>query len=114
MCDRDNFFSIDNLVEFGMGMAVARQMVNAFNQGVALAMPEPDCSIRNAHVSMNGRDVGPLDEEDIRLLCCQKKICSKTLAWLPGMATWKPIEQIPEILKVIALTSLLSNKDEEY
>lgn len=114
MCNHDSFFSIDNLVEFGLGMAVARQMVNTFNQGVALAMPEPDFSLRNAHVSMSGRDVGPLDEEEIRLLCRQQKICSKTLAWLPGMATWKPIEQIPEILKIIALTSLLSNKNEEY
>lgn len=113
MCNHDSFFSIDNLVEFGLGMAVARQMVNTFNQNLATTMSPVDYSIQNVHVSINNQDVGPLNEEEIRLLLRQHKICSKTLAWMPGMAAWKPIEQIPEVLKIIALTSPIHNKDEE-
>ena len=30
--DNDSFFSIDRLVEFGMGMAMAQQMVGMMNQ----------------------------------------------------------------------------------
>lgn len=113
MCNHDSFFSIDNLVEFGFGMAVARQMVNTFNQNLATTMLPVDGSTKNVHVSINNQDVGPLSEEELRLLIRQHKICSQTLAWMPGMATWKPIEQIPEVLKIIALTSPIHNKDEE-
>lgn len=105
MCNHDSFFSIDNLVEIGLGMAVARQMVNTFNQNLATTMLPVDGSIKNVHVSINNQDVGPLSEEELCLLIRQHKICSQTLAWMPGMATWKPVGQIPEILKIIALTS---------
>lgn len=114
MCNHESFFSIDNLVEFGLGMAVARQMVNTFNQNLATAMSPADYSIRNVHVSINNLDVGPLNEEELCLLVRQHKISSETLVWMPGMAAWKPVEQIPEILKIIALTSPIRNKDEEY
>lgn len=114
MCNHDSFFSIDNLVEFGLGMAVARQMVNTFNQNLAATMSPADYSILNVHVSINNHDVGPLSEDEIRLLCRQQKICSQTLAWMPGMSIWKPIEEIPEILKIIALTSPIYNNDEKY
>lgn len=114
MCNHESFFSIDNLVEFGLGMAVARQMVNTFNQNLATAISPADYSIQNVHVSINNHDVGPLSEDEIRLLCRQQKICSQTLAWMPGMAIWKPIEEIPEILKIIALTSPIYNNDEKY
>ncbi len=30
----NNFFSVDRLVEFGMGMAMAQQMVNMMNQSM--------------------------------------------------------------------------------
>lgn len=114
MCNHDSFFSIDNLVEFGLGMAVARQMVNIFNQNLATTMSPADYSVQNVHVSINNQDVGPLNEDEICLLLRQHRICSQTLAWMPGMATWKPVDQIPEILKIIALTSPIRNKDEEY
>lgn len=106
MCNHNSFFSIDNLVEFGLGMAVARQMVNVFNQSLTPVMSQPDCRVENIHVSINNQDVGPLNEDEIRSLFIEKKINSQTLAWIPGIATWKPIGQIPVILKIIALTSI--------
>jgi hypothetical protein len=32
------------------------------------------------------------------------KVNKDTLAWIPGMASWKPIQEIPAILKLVALT----------
>ena len=41
----DNFFSIERLVEFGLGMGIAQQMVNSMNQ-----------AMKNVHIPgpMNG------------------------------------------------------------
>ena len=27
-----------------------------------------------------------------------------TLCWMPGMAEWKPAEQVPQVLRIVALT----------
>ena len=32
-----------------------------------------------------------------------KRVNKDTLAWMPGMVAWKPIEQVPEILKFVVL-----------
>lgn len=94
-------------------MAVARQMVNYFNQSFATTIQNHDCAIQNVHVSINNKDVGPLNESEIHVLCNQKRISADTLAWMPGMNTWKPIGQIPVILKIIALTSPTNTNNEE-
>lgn len=106
----NNFFSVDRLVEFGMGMAMAQQMVGMMNQtmqqmyvpGSIQSMPKPVKPI--FYVGIDNQPVGPLDEAQLTQLVLQKRINKDTLAWMPGMPAWKPIEQVPEVLKVIALT----------
>ncbi|MBR6140384.1 MAG: DUF4339 domain-containing protein [Bacteroidaceae bacterium] len=105
-----NFFSIDRLVEFGMSAAIAQQMVKSMNQnmqsmyvpGSIQSMPQPAPAIY--YVAIDGQQTGPLNEAELTRLIMQKQINKDTLAWMPGMAAWQPIEQIPAILKVIALT----------
>lgn len=104
MCEHSNFFSIDNLVELGLGIAVAKNLVNGFNQNLNSATKPIDYAVRNAHVSIDHKDVGPLNETEIRQLFCERRLFADTLAWMPGMTEWKTIEQIPAILKIIALT----------
>lgn len=108
--DDNQFFSIDRLVEFGLGMGLAQQMVGMMNQymqsmyvpGSIQSMPKPMSQIY--YVAINGQQVGPLNDSELSQLILQKKINKDTLAWVPGMLAWKPIEQIPAILKVVALT----------
>lgn len=108
--DENSFFSIDRLVEFGLGMAMAQQMVQVMNQsmkqmyvpGSIQSMPTP--SVQTIYVVMDGQPVGPLSESDFLQLVTHRKVTKDTLAWLPGMSGWKPIEQIPTILKIVALT----------
>lgn len=108
--DENSFFSIDRLVEFGLGMAMAQQMVQVMNQsmkqmyvpGSIQSMPAP--SVQTIYVVMDGQPVGPLSESDFSQLVTHRKVTKDTLAWLPGMPGWKPIEQIPTILKIVALT----------
>lgn len=105
-----NFFSIDRLVEFGMSAAIAQQMVKSMNQnmqnmyvpGSIQSMPQPAPSIY--YVAINGQQTGPLNEAELTQLIIQKQVNKDTLAWMPGMAAWQPIEKVPAILKVIALT----------
>lgn len=110
----NNFFSADRLVEFGMGMAMAQQMVNMMNQsmkqmyvpGSIQSMPQPKAQQQPniIYLGIDGKQVGPLNESEIMTLVNNRRINKDTLAWMPGMPAWKPIEQVPEILKIIALT----------
>ena len=111
----NNFFSADRLVEFGMGMAMAQQMVKMMNQsmqqmyvpGSIQSMPQPTRPQHQPNIiylGIDGQQVGPLNESEIIALVNNRRINKDTLAWMPGMPAWKPIEQVPEILKIIALT----------
>lgn len=108
--NEQSFFSIDRLVEFGLGMGIAQQMVGMMNQymqsmsvpGSIQSMPKPMPNIY--YVVIDRQQVGPLNEGELSQLISQKRINKDTLAWVPGMPAWKPIEQIPAILKVVALT----------
>ena len=108
--NEQSFFSIDRLVEFGLGMGIAQQMVGMMNQymqsmyvpGSIQSMPKPMPNIY--YVVIDRRQVGPLNDGELSQLISQKRINKDTLAWVPGMPAWKPIEQIPAILKVVALT----------
>ena len=108
--DDHSFFSIDRLVEFGLGVSVANQMVGMMNQymqsmyvpGSIQSMPKPLPSIY--YVAIDGQQIGPLNDSELSSLIVQKKVTKDTLAWIPGLLEWKPIEQIPAILKIVALT----------
>lgn len=109
--DNNDFFSLDRLLEFGLGMGMAQQMISMMNQsmksmyipGSIQSMPQqPIASIY--YVAIDGQQTGPLRESELMELIRDKRVSKDTLAWMPGMATWLPIEKVPEILKLIALT----------
>lgn len=104
----NSFFSIDRLVEFGLGMSMAQQMVQVMNQtmkqmyvpGSIQSMPATQTL--SIYVAPEGISVGPLTEAEFVHLVTENKVSKDTLAWMPGMSAWQPIEQIPAILKIIA------------
>lgn len=108
--DNNDFFSLDRLLEFGLGMGMAQQMINVMNQsmksmyipGSVQSMPQPITSMY--YVAIDGQQIGPLNESELMGLIRDKKVSKDTLAWMPGMTTWFPIENVPAILKLIALT----------
>lgn len=107
--DNESFYSIDRLVEFGMGMAMAQQMVGMMNQTMKqMYVPGNIQSMPVAqpvtfYVAVNGQQIGPISEKEFTQLVMKKQVTKDTLAWMPGMLAWKPIEQIPAILKIIAV-----------
>lgn len=108
--DNNDYFSLDKLLEFGLGMGMAQQMINMMNQsmksmcipGSIQSMPQPVANIY--YVAINGQQYGPLKESELLEFIRDKKVTKDSLAWMPGMANWMSIEKIPPILKLIALT----------
>jgi len=106
----DNFFSMDKLVEFGMGMAIATQMAKSMNQsltqmeipGAGKAMPNNTDSIY--YVVLDGKSEGPFSLTELSRLIAEKKIMKETYVWKPGMAQWDLAENVSEVLRLVALT----------
>jgi len=107
----DSFFSINRLMEFGMSMAVAQQMVNSMNEGMT-KMQFPGTSppgfqsqvSGHYHVMVDGTQAGPFSENEILTMLQVRKIHKETYVWCPGMTNWKMAEQVPEFLRLVALT----------
>ena len=108
--NQDNFFSIDRLIEFGMSMAVAQQMIKSMNQTignmtVAGAMnPIQSPSMPHIYYAMiEGSQQGPFAQNELSKLVNEKKIVKETYIWTPGMKNWDLAENIPDVLKIVAL-----------
>lgn len=106
--DDSSFFSMNRLVEFGMGMAIAQQMVKTMNYSIEnMKVPgsfstTPQQTLYYAVVE--GNQMGPLSEQDVSTLITEKKIVNETYMWKPGMPTWELAEKIPEVVRLVALT----------
>jgi hypothetical protein len=108
--DDSSFYSINKLVEFGMGLAVAQQMVKTMNQSIE-NMKTPGSF--SAHLQqpqalfyavVEGKQMGPLSEQDVALLIRDKKIVNETYMWKAGMPSWDLAEKIPSVVRLVALT----------
>lgn len=112
----DSFFSIDRLVEFGMGLTMAQQMIKMMNESMQnMYIPGTMNPIQPSpsqvyYVIINDAQVGPLSESDMSRLILEHKITKDTYAWIPGMQNWQPIEQIPNILRLVAIAPPPFNK----
>lgn len=108
--DESNFFSMDRLIEFGMGVAVAKQMADTMNQSIArMTIPGAGkASVQNYdkvyYAVIEGKAAGPYSVTEMARLVDDRKIFKETYVWKPGMANWELAENVEELLKLIALT----------
>ena len=107
--DDNSFFSINRLVEFGMGLAIAQQMVKSMNNSmqnmhVPGAMnPMQESQQKFFYAMIEGNQMGPFSEQELTRLITDKRIVKETYIWMPGLPDWKIAEKIPEVLKLVAL-----------
>lgn len=107
--DDNSFFSIDRLVEFGLGLSVAKQMVDVMNNTIhntvvpGSTMPQQS-RIDNLFCGIDGKATGPYTVSEFMQLIAQKKVTKDTLVWRPGMSNWQSVENTPSVLRLIALT----------
>lgn len=109
-----DFSSIDRLVEFGMGLTLAQQMVNTMNHTMdSMKVPGVSTSttgrLDNEHpgtqwyVVVEQRQAGPLSDAEMEKLVSDGLILDNTLIWKPGMTAWKQARDIAEINRIFLL-----------
>jgi hypothetical protein len=113
MYDEKSFYSMDRLVEFGLGMGIAQQMVQTMNQTMANmripgagnplngGLPRPP--ERVYYAVLEGKQAGPFSETELARLINDRKAGKETYVWSPGMREWKTVESVPEVLRLVAL-----------
>ena len=106
----DSFYSLDRLVEFGMGMSIAQQMIQTMNtafanmpQAGALNVSPASTNPPVYFVMLDDRQMGPLHESEILQLINQKRITKDTYVWYPGLSQWGKAMDVPSVLKLVAL-----------
>lgn len=107
---RENgLYSIDRLVEFGLSMGVATQMANSMNvslskmttPGTGSPATVPSLS---RYVVLDGRASGPYTDAELLQLIASGQVTKETYVWEPGMPDWKLAEDVPGVLRLVALT----------
>lgn len=104
--NESNFPTLDRLMEFGLGMGMAQQMINMMNQTMqtvqmpASAMPTQPKPVE-WYVAVNEKATGPYTEEQVKTLLLDKQITKDSLVWCAGMAQWQTAENTPNFLKII-------------
>lgn len=109
--NEDNFFSIERLVEFGLGMGIAQQMVQSMNHalqntylpGTMNPVQGSLRSIQTFFVILDGKQAGPLDEAEMTRLIAEGLVHKESYVWKPGMPNWARCENVPEVLRLVAL-----------
>jgi hypothetical protein len=107
--NNDNFFSIDRLVEFGLGVGIAQQMVSSMNHVMANTQVPKVLGVGVSggyqyFVVLNEKKAGPFNEVELSRLITDGKLNKDTFVWRHGMSNWDVPENIPDVLKLIALT----------
>ena len=112
--DENSFYSIDRLVEFGLTLGVATQMANSMNAGLqAMQIPGARNAIQSNvlaedqplfYAVLVGKSVGPLATSELSRLIAERRVTKETYVWKPGMPDWQLAENVPEVLKLVALT----------
>lgn len=106
----DNFYSINRLVEFGLGLAVAQQMVGSMNNAMRNTfIPGPhnapaSVPIKVYYVMLEGKQAGPFDEPELSRIIADGKVTKDTYVWKPGMAKWETAENVADVLRLVALS----------
>ena len=112
MSDFNPLETIDHLVEFGMSMAVAQQIIITMNHcmenmkiaGTGSSMRQ-SVSPNQYHIVIDNSISGPFSPTELEVLVKAKTVTPHTLMWKPGMTGWTKAVAIPEIYKIIMLNS---------
>jgi hypothetical protein len=112
--NENSFYSVDRLIEFGMSMAVAQQMVKSMNDMMANmhipgsmnhSRPFEQSNPNNIfYAVIDGEQEGPFSEAEFAGLIASQKVVKETYVWKPGMIDWQFAGEIPSVLQIVAIT----------
>lgn len=105
----NDFSSLDRLMELGLSMAVAQQMIGTMNHaiknaqapgaGAPMNKPEPV----KYFVVVDSAQAGPFSGGEMEDLVKKGRLTPQTLIWKAGMPSWKYAEEVSEINKLFLL-----------
>lgn len=106
--DNNNFYSLDKLVEFGMSLAVAQQMMGVMNHTLNnMQVPNAGISVGykkpGYYATINDHITGPLNDSELQSLINSGQITDETFVWKEGTNGWKQAKDVPEVYKYILL-----------
>ena len=112
--DESSLYSVGRLVEFGLSLGIATQMANSMNASLqAMRVPgagnpmQPNTLTEDQplfYVVLDGKSVGPLATSELSRLIAEKRVTKESYVWKPGMPDWRLAENVPEVLRLVALT----------
>lgn len=86
-----------DMMQMGMGAAMAANMANQMGAPAAPAVPPPLPAQQVFHVDHGGTPGGPYDLAQMRQGIANGTVTGQTLVWSPGMAGWAPAQTVPEL-----------------
>lgn len=107
--NEDSFYSMDRLIEFGLEMSIANEMVQIMNASIRnMVVPGAGNHMQQPaslyYAILDGNQAGPFSESEVTQLISNKRITPETYMWRPGMPDWKKVSGIPDVLRIVALT----------
>lgn len=111
----NSFDSVDRLLEFGMSMAVAQQMMQTMNNAMAnMHVAGIDRKVQQVaaayYVVSDGIQFGPFKEDEMSRLIEDGQLSEHTLVWKTGTQLWVEACKLPEINKLMMLRKLREQK----
>jgi hypothetical protein len=106
----NNFYSMDKLIEFGMSISIASQMAQSMNRTInQMTIPGSSNAMLTQietvyYAVINGKQAGPYSLTELSRLIKDKIILKETYIWKPGMAQWDLVENVDELLRLVAVT----------
>lgn len=99
----------DKMFEMGLGMTMANQIPRMMNQALndqntpPQTPPQLAGDMLQIYAAIDGKQVGPLNEQECIALIQKGMIVDSTLMWKAGYANWVMASQIPEMGKLLLL-----------
>jgi hypothetical protein len=108
--ENQNYNSIEKLIEFGMSMSIAQQMMQTMNHAIQnMVTPQfqqvnvPVPKLVQYYALVNDIPQGPFTEQELLNHIVDNHITNETFVWHNGMPGWMPAKQVPEVSKIINL-----------
>ncbi len=92
----DNFFSLDKLVELGISINIANEMVSTMNNSLTQEKLNIEASSKY-FVVHNDNVFGPYLVSEIIQMISEKIIFKETYVWKEGMQYWDIVSNIKEL-----------------
>lgn len=110
MSDDNNFNSIERMMEFGMSMSVAQQMMQTMNHAMSqMQTPQfknvnvPVPTAKQFYALVNDIPQGPFTESELTSHIMAGSVQKSTMVWFQPMPSWMPAEQVIDVNKLFAM-----------